>query len=102
MLRLTALGHILVGAAMHQAERWIQQWDSIQSTNRMSTPADSNEEKWRQGLWARQQLIEQWHVSVARRGVGWAARAAVRLWLPESHEGGPLGPTDTTEEVWEK
>ena len=45
---------------------------------------------------------EQWHVSVARRGVGRAARAAVRLWLPESHEGGPLGPTDTTEEVWEK
>ena len=51
------LGHILVGAAMHQAERWIQQWDSIQSTNRMSTPADSNEEKWRQGIWARHQLM---------------------------------------------
>ena len=51
------LGHILVGAAMHQAERWIQQWDSIQSTNRMSTPACSNEEKWRQGIWARHQLM---------------------------------------------
>ena len=45
---------------------------------------------------------EQWHVSVARGGVGRAARAAVRLWLSESYEGGPLGPTDTTEEVWEK
>ena len=51
------LGHILVGAAMHQAERWIQQWDSIQSTNRRSTPAVSNEERWGQGLWARQQLM---------------------------------------------
>ena len=36
---------------------------------------------------------EQWYVSVARGGVGWAAGAAVWLWLSESREGGPSGPT---------
>ena len=51
------LGHILVGAAVHQAERWIQQWDSIQITTRMSAPAGTSEEIWGQGLWARQQLM---------------------------------------------
>ena len=28
------LGHVLVGAAVHQADRWVQQWDSLQLAGR--------------------------------------------------------------------
>ena len=49
------LGHVLVGAALQQADRWVEQWDRLQSTSssrhlRVSTPACSSEEKWRQGV----------------------------------------------------
>ena len=60
------LGNVLVGAALHQADRWVQQWDRLQGTSnsrhlRVSTPARSSEEKWRQGVWARQQLMSNGH-----------------------------------------
>ena len=58
------LGHVLVGAAVQQADRWVQQWDSLQLAGRsssghlrVSTPACNSGEKWRKGLWARQQLM---------------------------------------------
>ena len=51
------LGHVLVGAALQQADRWMEPWDRLQqqgrSSNRhlrVSTPARSSEEKWRQGV----------------------------------------------------
>jgi hypothetical protein len=81
------LGHILVGAAVHQAERWIQQWDSIQITNRMSTPAGTSEEIWGQGLWARQQLMnngmsvwpeEEW-VGLLEQQYGFGYQSLVRV-----------------------
>ena len=43
---------------------------------------------------------EQWYDSVAGGGVGWAAGAAVWLRLCGSRGGGPLGPADTTEEIY--
>ena len=58
------LGHVLVGATIQQADRWVQQWDNLQLAGRsssghlkVSTPASSSGEKWRQGIWARQQLM---------------------------------------------
>ena len=51
------------GPALEQAERWIQQWDRLvggrssgQSNQRVSTPTSSSVGKWKQGVWARQQL----------------------------------------------
>ena len=60
------LGHVLVGAAIQQADRWMEQWDRLVGGRssghlRVSTPACSSEEKWRQGIWARQQLIDNGH-----------------------------------------
>jgi len=60
------LGNVLVGAALQQAERWVQQWDRLVGRSssrhlRVSTPARSSEEKWRQGAWARQQLMSNDH-----------------------------------------
>jgi hypothetical protein len=60
------LGNVLVGAALQQAERWVQQWDRLVGRSssrhlRVSTPARSSEEKWRQGVWARQQLMSNDH-----------------------------------------
>jgi hypothetical protein len=48
-----------LGPALEQAERWVEQWDRLQSRSssrhlRVSTPASSSEGKWRQGVWARQ------------------------------------------------
>jgi hypothetical protein len=55
------------GPALEQAERWVEQWDGLQSRGssrhlRVSTPASSGEGKWRQGVWARQQLIDNGHI----------------------------------------
>ena len=55
------------GPALEQAERWVEQWDRLQSRGssrhlRVSTPASSSEGKWRQGVWARQQLIDNGHI----------------------------------------
>jgi len=60
------LGHVLVGAAVQQADRWIEQWDGLvrgRSSGhlRVSTPANNSEEKWRQGVRARQQLMSNGH-----------------------------------------
>ena len=66
------LGHVLVGAALHQVDRWVEQWDGLQviSSSRhlrvtVSTPACSSGEssRWRQGIWARsrQQLLDYGH-----------------------------------------
>ena len=57
------LGNVLVGAALLQADNWVQQWDRLVGRGnnghlRVSTPACSSEEKWRQGVRARQQLME--------------------------------------------
>ena len=54
-LERVELGHVLVGAALQQAGRWVEQWDRLQSTSssrhlRVSTPACSSEERWRQGV----------------------------------------------------
>ena len=50
------LGHVLMGAAVHQVGRWVQQWDSLQLAGRsssghlrVSTPACNSEEKWETG-----------------------------------------------------
>ena len=57
------VGHVVVGAALQHADRWIEQWDRLVRGHsnghlRVSTPDCSSEEKWRQlqGVWARQQL----------------------------------------------
>ena len=62
------LGHVLVGAAIQQADRWIEQWDRLvrgRSSGhlRVSTPASNSEQKWslRQGVRARQQLMNNGH-----------------------------------------
>ena len=60
------LGHVRVGAALHQVDRWVEQWDRMQSRSssrhlRVSTPACSNEERRRQGVWSRQQLLDNGH-----------------------------------------
>jgi len=57
------LGSVRVCAELQQADRWVQQWDRLVGRGtsghlRVSTPACSNEEKWRQGVRARQQLME--------------------------------------------
>jgi hypothetical protein len=89
------LGNVLVGAALQQAERWVQQWDRLVGRSssrhlRVSTPARSSEEKWRQGVWARQQLMSNDHTTRSR--MGRADYTAV--WQPDS--AGSLGPADTT------
>ena len=49
------------GPALEQAERWMDQWDRLQTRSssrhlRVSTPTSSSVGKWKQGVWARQQL----------------------------------------------
>ena len=60
------LGNVLVGAALQQADSWVQQWDRLVGRGnsghlRVSTPARSSEKKWRQGVRARQQLMDNGH-----------------------------------------
>ena len=60
------LGHVLVGAALQHADSWVEQWDRLVGGGnschlRVSTPARSSEEKWRQGVRARQQLMGNGH-----------------------------------------
>ena len=60
------LGHVLVGAALQQADNWMEQWDRLVGRSnsrhlRVSTPARSSEEKWRQGVRARRQLMGNGH-----------------------------------------
>jgi len=48
------LGHVLVGAAVQQADRWIEQWDGLvrgRSSGhlRVSTPASNTEKKMEAG-----------------------------------------------------
>ena len=62
------------GPALEQAERWVEQWDRLQTMSssrhlRVSTPTSCSEGKWRQGVWARQQLIANGHT--VRREAEW-------------------------------
>ena len=48
-----------------EEEGWLQQWDGLLGRRNMynghlrgSTPACNREEEWRQGVWARQQLLD--------------------------------------------
>ena len=78
------LGHVLVGAALQQADGAVGQTAEYE---RVSTPACSSEEKWRQGLWARQQLMnngmsmwreEEW-VGLLEQQYGFGYQSLVRV-----------------------
>ena len=65
-LERAELGHVTVEAALHQVDRWVEQWDQLQGRSssghlRVSTPARSSAERWRQGVWARQRLLDKGH-----------------------------------------
>ena len=60
------LSQVLVEAVLHKVDRWVEQWDRLQGTSksrhlRVSTPARSSAERWRQGVWARQRLLDKGH-----------------------------------------
>ena len=60
------VGRVVVGALLEQANRWIQQCDRLVGGGsnghlRRSTPARTRGEGWRQGVWARQQLMNNGH-----------------------------------------
>ena len=97
------LGHVVVGAALQQVDRWVArvgQWDRLAGRSssghlRVSTPARSSEERWRQGVWARQQLVDNGHTvwqlqEAGRVRMGRVDSTAVWLWLCEPCEVGPL------------
>ena len=57
------LGSVRVGAALQQADRWVEQWDKLVGRRnsghlRVSTLAYSSEARSRQGVWSRQQLLD--------------------------------------------
>ena len=65
-LERTELGNVTVEAALYQVDRWVEQWDQLQGRGssrhlRVSTPARSSAERWRQGVWSRQQLLDRGH-----------------------------------------
>ena len=65
-LERAELGHVTVEAALDQVDRWVEQWDQLQGRSssghlRVSTPARDRAERWRQGVWARQRLLDGGH-----------------------------------------
>ena len=64
------------GPTLEQAERWVAQWDRLQTMSssrhlRVSTLASSSVGKWKQGMWAMHQLRANGHTVWRRREAEW-------------------------------
>ena len=85
-LERAELGHVTVEAALHQVDRWVEQWDRLQGRSssrhlRVSTPARSSAERWSQGVCARQQLLDKGHPVWREQEWSWREHIWLRFGL---------------------